>query len=246
MQTNKVLIVGATSAIATEVGRIYASRKWEIYMVGRSMEKMQILAKDFEARGAISTKAYCFDFSTSRDYEEIVNWATENGSIDLALIAHGVLSDQKACELSNEAALTAFQVNFLSYMGLLNLLANKMAAQKKGTLAAISSVAGDRGRQSNYFYGTAKGALSIYCQGLRNRLFSSNVHVLTIKPGFVNSPMTSHLKQGPLFVEPDKIAKDIVKAIQHKKNEIYTPWFWSLIMAIIKRIPENIFKRLKL
>ena len=241
-----MVIIGATSAIAKEVGRIYASKRWEIFLVARSKEKMTILEEDFKARGATSTKSMCIDFSQKNNYQDIVDWAGKDGNIDLLLVAHGVLCDQKACEDSNEIALSSFEINFISYMCLLNLFAKKMEAQAKGTIASISSVAGDRGRQSNYFYGTAKGALSIYCQGLRNRLYKSNVHVLTIKPGFVKTPMTAELKQGPLFVEPQLVAKDICKAIESKKNQLYTPWFWWIIMSIIKLIPETIFKRLKL
>ena len=246
MQANRLVIVGASSAIAKEVGRIYASKKWEVYIVARSKDKMQIIEEDFKARGAVAVHSLPFDFSQKGDYQGLVDWATQDGSIDLLLIAHGVLGDQKASEASNEYAIKTFEVNFLSYMCLLNLFAGTMETQKKGTIAVISSVAGDRGRQSNYFYGTAKGALTIYCQGLRNRLFKNNVHVLTIKPGFVKSPMTADLKQGPLFVEPNKVAGDIVKAVESKKNEVYTPWFWWFIMTIIKLIPEGIFKRLKL
>jgi short-subunit dehydrogenase len=110
----------------------------------------------------------------------------------------------------------------------------------------ISSVAGDRGRQSNYIYGSAKGALNIYLQGLRNRLHKANVQVLTIKPGFVDTPMTHEFKKGLLWVKPQTIAKDIVKGITHRRHEIYTPGFWRFIMLIIKLIPECLFKRLKL
>ena len=121
-----------------------------------------------------------------------------------------------------------------------------MEERKYGCIAVISSVAGDRGRQSNYIYGTAKGALTLFLQGLRNRLARSNVQVLTLKPGFVDTPMTAHLKKGLLFVSPETIAKGILRSIQKKKNEVYLPWFWYFIMKIIKTIPEFIFKRMKL
>jgi short-subunit dehydrogenase len=128
----------------------------------------------------------------------------------------------------------------------LSILANYFEKRGEGTLAAISSVAGDRGRQSNYVYGTAKAAVNAYLQGLRNRLYSKGVHVLTIKPGFVDTPMTAHLKQGPLFASVDQVARDIVKAIEKKKCIIYTPWFWRWIMLVIRLIPESLFRRLKL
>ncbi|NRA45729.1 MAG: SDR family oxidoreductase [Oligoflexales bacterium] len=246
MQANRMVIIGATSAIATELGRIYATKRWEIYLLARSPEKLKILEDDLKARGAVATHSRCFDFAHRGNYQGIVDWASQGGCIDLLLIAHGVLGDQKASEESNELALQDFEVNFLSYMCLLNSFSKNMESKKKGTIAVISSVAGDRGRQSNYFYGTAKGAITIFCEGLRNRLFKSNVHVLTVKPGFVKTPMTAHIKQGPLFVEPHKIAEDISRAVERKKNQVYTPWFWWIIMTIIKMIPEPILKRLKL
>ncbi|MFK7822871.1 MAG: SDR family oxidoreductase [Oligoflexales bacterium] len=246
MQASKLVVIGATSAIAKEVGRIYAGKAWAIDLVARSQEKMQILEEDFKARGAVATRSLVFDFAVKNSYQELVDWAGKDSQVDVLLIAHGILGDQQASEASNEEALSVFRLNFLSHMSLLNLFAKQMEARAKGTMAIISSVAGDRGRQSNYFYGTAKGALSIYCQGLRNRLFKKNVHVITIKPGFVKTPMTAHLKQGPLFAEPEQVASDIVKAIEKKRDVLYTPWFWWGIMTIIKLIPEFIFKRLKL
>jgi short-subunit dehydrogenase len=134
----------------------------------------------------------------------------------------------------------------LSALSFLTLLANYFEKRGTGTLAAISSVAGDRGRQSNYIYGTTKAALSTFLQGLRNRLSSKNVHVLTIKPGFVDTPMTAHLKRGLLFATPEKVAQDIIRAIAGKKSVLYTPWFWRWIMLAIKMIPETIFRKLRL
>ncbi|MDQ3267568.1 MAG: SDR family NAD(P)-dependent oxidoreductase, partial [Pseudomonadota bacterium] len=136
--------------------------------------------------------------------------------------------------------------NFLSVVSLLTLLANRFEEQGHGCLAVISSVAGDRGRQSNYFYGSAKGGLSVFLQGLRNRLASRGVQVLTIKPGFVDTPMTTGFKKGALWVGPNVIAAGIHRAIRRHSNEVYLPWFWWGIMTIIKAIPERIFKHLKL
>jgi len=138
------------------------------------------------------------------------------------------------------------QTNFTTVVSLLTLLANLFERQGRGSIAVISSVAGDRGRQSNYVYGAAKGALTIYLQGLRNRLAKANVHVLTIKPGFVDTPMTRDFKKGLLWVGPDVIARGIVKAIDKRKDVAYLPFFWRYIMFIIKIIPERIFKRLSL
>jgi short-subunit dehydrogenase len=156
------------------------------------------------------------------------------------------LGDQKACEQDFSLAEKEIRTNFLSCVSLLTLISNEMEKEKAGTIAVISSVAGDRGRQSNYIYGSAKGALNLFLQGLRNRMYPLGVRVLTIKPGFVDTPMTAAFKKNILFAKPDQIARGIVKAIDRKKDVVYLPFFWWGIMAIIKAIPEWIFKRLKL
>ena len=159
-----------------------------------------------------------------------------------------MLPDQEACAADARAALAAVDVNFTSVVSLCTELANLLETQGSGSLAVISSVAGDRGRQSNYVYGAAKAGLSAFLQGLRNRLHPVGVQVLTIKPGFVATKMTEHLpnRSGPLWAQPDEIAAGIFSAIQKGKNEVYLPRFWALIMLIIKLLPEAVFKRLKL
>ena len=142
--------------------------------------------------------------------------------------------------------LQEFQINLVSVVSLLTLLANYFEKQGKGCIAVISSVAGDRGRQSNYIYGAAKGGLTIFLQGLRNRLSKAGVCVLTIKPGFVITPMTENFKKGFLWAQPQQVAKAIVSAIRRRKNVIYVPWFWRWIMLVIRNIPENVFKRMSL
>ncbi|MCB1920790.1 MAG: SDR family oxidoreductase, partial [Candidatus Competibacteraceae bacterium] len=169
------------------------------------------------------------------------------GNLDVALIAHGILPDQPACQQSAAAALAAIHTNALSVISLATLLANDFEAQGRGTLIAISSVAGDRGRQSNYVYGAAKGMVTLFLQGLRNRLSCKGVQVITVKPGFVDTPMTSAFeKKGLLWAQPDQIAQGIVAAVDQDRNEVYLPWFWRWIMLIIIHIPESVFKRLKL
>lgn len=179
------------------------------------------------------------------------------GGIDIVLVAHGTLPDQPKAEQSWETALQALAVNQLSAMSFM-LAAGKAltttspvpSLPRRGTIhpviAVISSVSGDRGRQSNYIYGTAKGALTIFASGLRNSLSGQGVHVLTIKPGFVDTPMTADFKKGLLWAKPATIAQGIVRAIEKKKNVVYLPWFWRYIMLIIRAIPEPIFKKMKL
>jgi short-subunit dehydrogenase len=169
------------------------------------------------------------------------------GQVDIALVAHGTLPDQKACEQDVALALQEFSSNGLSVIALLTTLANRMEAQCSGTIAVISSVAGDRGRPSNYLYGTAKAAVSTFCEGLRARLFKSGVHVLTVKPGFVDTPMTQGLPlPGPLVAKPEQVAHDIYMAIAKRKDVVYTRWFWRGIMTIIRLIPNFVFKRISL
>jgi short-subunit dehydrogenase len=142
--------------------------------------------------------------------------------------------------------LDEFTTNAISYMALMTRLANVFEAQKWGCLAVISSVAGDRGRGSNYVYGAAKGAVSLFAQGLRNRLSKSGVVVVTIKPGFVDTPMTAHLKKNPLFAKPAPVGRRIYTAMLRGESVVYVPWFWWWIMLIIRNIPEAIFKKLSL
>ncbi len=243
----KVLIVGATSRIAQEVARLMASDGDQLFLVARNKLNLQTLAADLKIRGANTVNFFVMDATDYSKHSTLIETATaELNGLNTLLIAHGSLPDQKECEHSFQQTRQELETNCLSIISLLTHIANHFEQQKEGTIAVISSVAGDRGRQSNYIYGTAKGALSIFLQGLRNRLQASGVHILTIKPGFVDTPMTADFKKGILWSKPDKIAKDIYQAIKNKKNEIYTPRFWWLIMVIIKLLPDSLFNRLKL
>ncbi len=245
--SSHVLIIGATSAIAGETARLYARRGGRLFLVGRDAERLAILADDLRVLGAADVACFACDLTDFDRHPELVAKAREAlGRIDVALIAHGILGDQRAEEADFDQARANFTVNALSPISLLTRLAPVMREQGGGTLAAIASVAGDRGRQSNFVYGAAKGALAIYLQGLRNRLHADGVHVLTIKPGFVDTPMTRDFPKGPLWVGPEVIARGIVRAVERRRNVVYLPWFWRPIMAIIKAIPEPLFKRLKL
>ena len=172
-------------------------------------------------------------------------WAVFGG-FDVALLAHGVLPDQARCQASAEDALAALDVNFASTVALLTPLANQFEAARAGCIAVITSVAGDRGRQSNYLYGAAKGGLDRFLEGLRNRLFRSGVAVVTLKPGFVDTPMTAGLRQGLLFVSARRAGRAVHRAIERRRDVAYIPWFWRPIMAMIRAVPEPVFKRLRL
>lgn len=243
----KVLIIGATSAIAQETAKRFAEGGDQLFLAGRNPEKLNALVADLRVRGADKVASMALNLNDFDRHLYLINMASEAlGGLDTVLIAHGTLSDQKACEQDFQVALKEYYTNFLSVVSLLTLLANRFEAQGYGCLAVISSVAGDRGRQSNYFYGSAKGGLSVFLQGLRNRLASRGVQVLTIKPGFVDTPMTTGFKKGTLWVGPNIIAAGIHRSIRRHSDEVYLPWFWWVIMTIIKAIPERIFKHLKL
>lgn len=244
---NKVLIIGATSAIAQEVAKLYAKSGSQLFLVARNKEKLDQVAQDLDVRGATAVTTHVCDLTDATRHNEILRVADKTlDGIDISLIAHGTLPEQKDCESSIEQTLQEFQINLISVVSVLTLLGNYFEKQGKGCIAVISSVAGDRGRQSNYVYGAAKGGLTIFLQGLRNRLCKTGVCVLTIKPGFVITPMTKNFKKGILWVQPKQVAKSIVRAVRRRKNVVYVPWFWRWIMLIIRSIPENIFKRMSL
>lgn len=242
-----ILIIGATSAIAEATARLYAQRGDNLYLLARNEERLSSMAADLKIRGATSANYGQLDVNQFKVHAKLIDTAFKNlGTIDVVLIAHGTLPDQKACESNFNTTLAELNTNAISTISLLTHIANKLEAQQDATIAVITSVAGDRGRQSNYVYGAAKGMVSVYLQGLRNRLHQSGVRVLDIKPGFVDTPMTAAFKKGLLWAKPETIAKNVVDAIDKHKNEIYTPFFWRLIMLIIRNIPESIFKKMSL
>lgn len=244
----RILIIGATSAIAAACARLWAKDGAEFFLVGRNTEKLEQVSNDLKVHGATAVSSYHLDATDIAAHSVMMkNCLTTLKQIDIALIAHGTLPDQKACENDVNLALQELSNNAISVIALLTLLGNQFEIQRHGSLAVISSVAGDRGRPSNYLYGTAKAAVSTFCEGLRARLFKVGVSVTTIKPGFVQTPMTKGLNLPPLLIaQPEKVALSIVKAVQNKTNTLYTPTFWALIMLIIKHLPNFIFKRINL
>lgn len=243
----KILIIGATSAIAQEVAKIYAEANDDLYLVARNELRLQSVANDLQLRCKGRVISHALDLNHVDQHATIIEHLTkEFGDLDIVLIAHGVLPNQTACEADFSETAASLQTNFLSVVSLLTLFANYFESKKKGSIAVITSVAGDRGRQSNYVYGTAKGALNIFLQGLSNRLAKSNVNVLTIKPGFVDTPMTRDYKKGLLWTSPQFVAKKIVSAVDKKCSMIYVPFYWYYIMKVIKAIPEVLFRRLSL
>jgi hypothetical protein len=188
------------------------------------------------------------DLSLPQDYNDLINQLyTHWPQVDIAFFAQGSMPDQRTLEKNVGDLRSMFELNAMSYIQPATLIAERMALRGAGSLILVSSPAGDRGRQSNYFYGASKAAVSVFAGGLRNHLAKKGVQVLTVKPGFVDTPMTAGMpKDGPLWATTAQIAACIEKGLQKKKDVIYAPWFWQYIMLIIRHIPEKIFKKLSL
>jgi decaprenylphospho-beta-D-erythro-pentofuranosid-2-ulose 2-reductase len=244
----KILIVGATSAIATACARIWAGQGAALFLVGRNPAKLQSIADDLAIRGAASVHRLAADANDIAAHGTTIESAVHAlGGIDIALIAHGSLPDQSACEADAGQMLGEIATNGTSVLALLTVLANHFEQQRSGAIGVITSVAGDRGRPSNYVYGSAKAAVQTFCEGLRARLFRAGVSLTDIRPGFVATPMTQGLKlPGPLVAQPAAVARRITAGIERRADVLYTPGYWSLIMLVIKCIPRAVFKRLKL
>jgi len=243
----KIFIIGATSAIAQAVARRYASTGASLFLTGRDAGRLQVIADDLKVRGAAAVHSQVLDINDDGGQQQVVEAAWHAlGQVDVVLVAHGTLPDQAACEGSPAVAVAEFNTNATATIALLTRLAPRMQAQGQGSIAVISSVAGDRGRASNYLYGSAKAAVTAFLSGLRQRLSREGVNVLTIKPGFVDTPMTEQFKKGLLWANADQVAAGIVRAIEKRRSVAYLPWFWSLIMLVIRSIPETVFRRIKL
>lgn len=243
-----ILIIGGSSAIAAACAREWVKEGANLFLAGRHATRLEAVAQDLRVRGAARVDTFTLDVNDYPQHKPMLDACRAVlGRIDIVLLAHGTLSDQSECERDPEATVREISTNALSTIALLTLLAGVFEAQKSGSIAVISSVAGDRGRPSNYVYGTAKAAVTTFCEGLRARLFKSNVKVLTIKPGFVDTPMTAGLPlPGPLVATPERVAADIVRAVARGKDSLYTPWFWTGIMLIIRSLPGFVFKRISL
>lgn len=243
----KVVIIGATSAIAEATARLYAARGAQLFLVARNSQRITDIAADLRVRGTQEVFHALLDVNDLNAHAQVIEqaWASL-GNVDVVLVAHGTLPDQSQCEASVTTALKEFSTNATSTIALLTALAPRFEAQRQGVIAVISSVAGDRGRQSNYLYGAAKAAVSAFASGLRQRMAKAGVNVLTIKPGFVDTPMTRDFKKGALWAKPEDIARGIVRGADRGRNVMYLPFFWLLIMLIIRHIPEFIFRRIKL
>ena len=240
-----VLIIGATSDIAKELAYQLASQNTNIILAGRNIDLIDPISKDIEIRFNVQCKVKELDILAFDDHQRFVDSLDQLP--DVTIFLAGYLGNQRLANNNWFETEKILSSNFIGAVSILNLLANWYEKHGQGVIAVFSSVAGERGRQSNYTYGSAKAGLTTFLSGLRNRLFHSGVHVLTIKPGFMATRMTEDLNlPSVLTANPDKVAKKVIKSIRTKKNTVYILWFWQYIMLIIKLIPEGIFKKMKL
>lgn len=243
-----VVILGATSAIARAVAHEFARDGYRIVLAARDLEHLTTLAQDIQVRFNVETTALRFDAADFGSHEAVFTQMCDAAHDRLAgvIVCFGYMEPQSRAQVDAAIARHMMDVNLTAAVSMLERFAGYMEQRRTGFIAALSSVAGDRGRQSNYIYGAAKAGLSVYLQGLRNRLHKAGVPVTTIKPGFIDTKMTFGLPGLFLVASPEQAAHGIVAAIRKRKNIAYVPFFWRYIMAIIRAIPEWQFKKMKL
>ena len=243
-----VLVLGATSAIAQAYGRRRAAAGGRFVLVARHEARLQAIADDLKARGAAACATVATDLCDMTDADaRFQDMIGRLGAPDEVLLAYGVLGEQAAAQDSAEETRRILDVNFTSAALWLGLAAKHLRGGPPRTLIVIGSVAGDRGRQSNYVYGAAKAGLDAFAEGLAHRLHGSNLKVVTVKPGFVDTPMTAHLdRSGPLWAKPEAIAAAIDRAVARGQRIVYAPWFWRPIMAAVRAAPRPLFYKTKL
>ena len=242
-----VLILGASSPIARAAAQNLAKRGYPLYLAGRDLLDLERIALDLKIRAPVEVRWGYFAAETYEDHPAFMQTVVkEMGGLEGVLAAFGELPDQKRASKDFSFAKKIFEVNFLGACSILTESANILSKQGSGFIIALSSVAGERGRPSNYIYGAAKGGLTIFLQGLRSALFHQGVRVITIKPGFVDTSMTFGMPHLFLVASPQEIGKKIIETLDKKGDTFYLPKFWGLIMFIIRSIPESIFKKLKL
>ena len=243
----KILVLGATSGIAEATCRIWATQGASLFLVARNAEKLAAVAADLRTRGATYVDTAVADLDDTDSHPQLLTHAVNSlTGMDIAYLAHGILGDQDQAEQDFNAAAQILYTNLMAPVSLLTWLANFCVQRHAGVLAVISSVAGDRGRKSNYVYGASKAGLSAFLGGLRNRVDREGVTVLTIKPGPVKTAMTSGMKGSEKFADVNKVAATIVNAIDKRADNLYVPFQWQPIMFVIRNIPDRIFKKLNL
>jgi decaprenylphospho-beta-D-erythro-pentofuranosid-2-ulose 2-reductase len=245
--SKRVVILGATSGIAEAAARIWAARGARFALVARNPEKLSAVAADLKARGAAMAEtivADCADADVPATLKRIVEAL---GGIDIVLLAYALPGDQQACERAPEATAEVLRTNFTSAATWCLAAASILEAQGSGALVVIGSVAGDRGRRSNYIYGASKAGLGALVEGIAHRLARSGARAVLIKPGFVDTPMTAAIAtKGLLWAKPEAVAGTIVAAAEHGPPVVYAPWFWRGIMLIVRNTPARLFHKTNL
>ena len=243
----RILVLGATSGIAEACIRLWASRGDSLYLVARNADKLAAVAADARTRGASQVETAVANLDDTAAHPELLSHVINAlGGLDIAFLALGVLGSQHEAERNVAAANQIINTNFTAPVSLLTWLANYTSQRHAGTLAVLSSVAGERGRKSNYVYGSSKAGLTAFVDGLRNRIDRDGVRVMTIKPGPVKTAMTEDMKGSSKFADVDAVAATLVKAVDNGTDIVYVPGIWRVIMAVIRLIPERIFKKLNL
>jgi decaprenylphospho-beta-D-erythro-pentofuranosid-2-ulose 2-reductase len=244
MSSNTVLILGAASDMARALAHRYARAGWQIHLAARRAERLQADCSDLQLRYQVNAYAWEFDATAYAQHQAF--WDQLDPKPQLVICVFGLLGDQVKAEQDWAQAQSILAVNYLGAASILQVVANHMKTTGQGSIVGISSVAGDRGRGSNYFYGSAKAGFSAFLSGLRNRLHPHGVHVLTVKPGYVRTAMTEGMTLPSLITaSPEQVARDVFRAVAKKQHVLYTRWMWRYLMLIIGAIPEPIFKRLK-
>lgn len=240
-----VLILGAKSDIARALAHHYAQAGHQLLLAVRKAERLESEVSDLKIRYGAEVQALEFD---AKDYASHAAFCEGlSPQPDIVIVVFGLLTEQADADADWQKARAMLEVNYVGAASILHPIANAMEARGSGTIVGISSVAGDRGRASNYHYGSAKAGFTALLSGLRNRLAKKGVHVLTVKPGFVDTAMTAAMDTpAPLTAQPEQVARDIAQAVKKQKNTLYTKWMWRYIMLIIRNIPEAIFKKLSL
>jgi len=239
-----VLILGAKSDMAKATAKVYAQNGWDIFLAGRDVNsELSQFANELINEFHCKIDLHELDILKFQSHMDFFKSFQQKPDGVICFI--GLLGDQKKSEIDFNETKTVIDSNFTGIVSLFNNFANYYEEKGNGFIVGVSSVAGDRGRKSNYTYGSAKAALTTYLSGLRNRLASKNVHVITVKPGFVDTKMTKNLDlPGLITVSPNYVGKKIFKMQQKRVDRFYVPGYWFFIMFIIKLIPERIFKKI--
>jgi len=245
MNNRWLLILGANSDIAVETAHQFAMNSWNLLLASRDMSTLNKHASDIEIKHLVRVKTFEFDATSFENHHSFYEKLPYKP--DGVILAFGYLGDQQLSQKNFQEAKKSLDTNFNGAVSISEIIAADFVKRNKGFIVGISSVAGERGRQENYIYGSAKAGFTAYLSGLRQRLFKENIHVMTVKPGFVHTKMTNDKTLPPLLTAtPEKVGKAIYKGVIKKKDTIYVYPVWRIIMGIIKLIPEKIFKRLEI